>query len=291
MTPDSEIIERIQKLLGSSVIDWNIPKGGYSIAQRYIVNLVNGSSAFVKVGVDEATSSWLRDEYRAYTTIQASFMPKLLAWEDGENPILILEDLSAGHWPPPWNEDSIRSVLEMLARVGQIRLPKEYPELTRLGEAMNGWEQISKDPSGFLSLNLVSKEWLEHSLPILLKAETEVELGGDSLVHTDVRSDNICLFPDRTVLVDWNWARRGNPKLDIVAWLPSLHVEGGPEPWTFDVDEPELIAAIAGFYASHAYQPANFEGAEAIRALQLRLLKSLLPWVSRVLKLPEPDLL
>lgn len=288
--PPSDIVERVERLVRARAISWVKTKGGYSSAGRYRVKFDDSSSAFVKWGTDELTAGWLRDEYRIYSTLRADFIPALIEWEDAEHPILILEDLAGGHWPPPWSASQIEHVFDLLENVRSTQMPDEFPVLTRLGEGFNGWETIAEDPSGFLGLGIVSDTWLAHALPILLKAETEAQLEGGSLVHTDVRSDNICLLSDRTLLVDWNWAKRGNPMLDVVIWLPSLHVEGGPEPWSFDIQEPELIAAVTGFYAAHAYQPANFPGAEPIRQLQLRLLKSLLPWASRALDLPEPDL-
>ena len=73
--------------------------------------------------------------------------------------------------------------------------------------------------------------WLAEALPRLKQASADCDLGGDALLHMDVRSDNLCIRGDRAVLVDWNHACVGNPLLDSVAWAPSLRTEGGPEPW------------------------------------------------------------
>ena len=51
---------------------------------------------------------------------------------------------------------------------------------------------------------------------------------GEAFLHLDVRSDNICIADGRAVLVDWNWASLGNPRVDLAFWLPSLSHEGGP---------------------------------------------------------------
>ena len=64
--------------------------------------------------------------------------------------------------------------------------------------------------------------WLTDAIDTLVAAETNTPLAGDALVHLDVRSDNLCFVEERVVLVDWNWACRGNRKVDIAAWLPSL---------------------------------------------------------------------
>ena len=67
-------------------------------------------------------------------------------------------------------------------------------------------------------------------------------------MHCDVRSDNLCLRDQRAVLLDWNHARIGNPAFDVAFWLPSLTLEGGPDPATFGVDE--LAVFVAGFFAA-----------------------------------------
>ncbi len=77
-------------------------------------------------------------------------------------------------------------------------------------------------------------------------------------------------------------------EFDLIAWLPSLHAEGGPAPWDITLDEPELISAIAGFYAIRAPKPPHKRG-PAIRKMQLHFLRSALPWAAKALGLPHPE--
>src|SRR5688572_4651590 len=71
--------------------------GGYTPAERWIVTFEDGDTAFAKTGTDVGTSliaRWLRAEQRAYSAIEAAFMPQMLGWDDdGEQPLLLLEDL------------------------------------------------------------------------------------------------------------------------------------------------------------------------------------------------------
>ena len=55
---------------------------------------------------------------------------------------------------------------------------------------------------------------------------------GKSLLHLDVRADNVLLTPDRVHFVDWPWAAVGARWLDVVAMLPSVVMQGGPPPRT-----------------------------------------------------------
>jgi hypothetical protein len=103
-----------------------------------------------------------------------------------------------------------------------------------------------------------------------------------------VRSDNICFLEDRTVFLDWSGACRGNPVLDLVGWLPSLALEGGPVPDSMIGEEAtELVALVSGYWAARAGLPPP-EGAPFVRSIQLAQLKVALPWAARLLRLPAP---
>jgi hypothetical protein len=105
-----------------------------------------------------------------------------------------------------------------------------------------------------------------------------------------VRSDNIGLAHRGAVLVDWNWASAGNPLLDVVGWTPSLCVETGlaPEDVVDGEGVAELAALVCGIWAHAAGRPAPPTAAPAVRELQRAMLDVCLPWVCRLLRMPEP---
>ena len=54
---------------------------------------------------------------------------------------------------------------------------------------------------------------------------------GDTLVHTDIRSDNVLIDPDgRALVCDWNWPVRG------AAWFDSFAALIGPRGEGIDVE-------------------------------------------------------
>ena len=161
------------------------------------------------------------------------------------------------------------------------RLEERRPELA-------GWVHVAQEPTSFLRLGLCSAAWLTNALASLVAAETRAPLAGEALVHLDVRSDNLCFVDDRVVLIDWNWACRGNGTVDIAAWLPSLQVEGGPSPETILPHAPHLAAWISGYFAARAGLPAVNVKA-SVRTLQLAQLRVALPWAVRALGLPALD--
>jgi thiamine kinase-like enzyme len=137
-------------------------------------------------------------------------------------------------------------------------------------------------------LGITSRTWLEKSLPILLTVDGKQALRGEALTHTDVRSDNLCFVGDRVVLVDWNWARRGHPSVDLAFWLPSLENEGGPAPEDILPEGAAFAALISGYLAARAGLPI-IPDAPLVRKVQLEQLSSALPWAVRALSLPLLD--
>jgi hypothetical protein len=55
---------------------------GYTLIERWLVELPDGSRAFAKLAVDEPTAGFLRDEQRVYEGLQAGYLPRLLRWDD-----------------------------------------------------------------------------------------------------------------------------------------------------------------------------------------------------------------
>lgn len=288
--PSASVAQRVARLAEGQPLAWErIWGGGYTPAERWVVSFDDGTSAFVKVGVTELTAGWLRDEHRVYRQLRARFLPQMLGWEDdAQNPILLLEDLSQGHWPPPWDEQQVHRVLDALEIVRSVRPPDGLPTLESQRERMAGWAHVAGEPDSFLALGVCSRRWLERSLSTLVDADRTAVLAGDELLHLDVRSDNICFAGDRTLLVDWNQACVGNAVLDLVGWMPSLFLEWGAQAQAFAPNEPELAGLIAGYFAHKARLPA-IPDAPRVRGAQLDALKVSLPWAARLLGLPPPD--
>ncbi len=263
---------------------WTRSERGYTAAARWSVKFSDGSSAFIKAATNDRIAEWLRVEHNFYSNVHRDYLPELLAWEDHSNrPILVLEDLSQGYWPPPWNGSQIDRVLDMFTEVKSTFVPAGIQPLNI--SLLAGWSLVSEDPGPFLDLGICSKSWLERSLPSLVYASAKAEVEGDEIVHLDVRSDNLCFLGDRTLLIDWNHVCLANGLFDVAFWLPSLHAEGGPMPEDLLPDEPEFAAVLSGFFAARAGLPV-IPDAPHVRDVQLQQLQSALPWAVRSLGLP-----
>lgn len=271
------MVLRAERLLGSEAETWaEVLRKGYSMNEHWTVVFADGTNAFLKCGHIPPSPEWIRDEHALFQMVRGPFMPRFLAFEDGDRPLLVLEDLMPAYWPPPWREGDVDLVVDALAEVAQVRI-----ELRRVESVLsNGWHAVASDPAPFLSTGLRDAAWLERMLPTLVAAGDAAPLHGDSLLHGDVRSDNLCVKGGRCVLVDWNHACIGNPGLDVAVWLPSLVLEHGPRPDRFGVDE--FAAFVAGFFAAHAGLPKP-AGAPRVREFQRAQAEVALGWTERVL--------
>jgi hypothetical protein len=273
--PDA--VARAEGLLGLEAAAWaRVVRTGYSENEHWTVTFGDGSNAFLKLARIDPSPRWLRDEAAILRAVQGPSLPRFIAFEDGAEPLLVLEDLMPARWPPPWQEGDIDRVLAALADVASHRA--DVPLLEH--EEWNGWREIEADPQPFLSTELRDAAWLERMLPTLVPANDAAPLAGDSLLHCDVRSDNLCVKDGRVVLVDWNHARIGNARFDIAFWLPSLVLERGPRPQRFRVDE--FAALVAGFFAARAGLPRP-AGAPRVREFQRAQAAVALDWVEAVL--------
>ncbi len=294
LRPPDDDVERMERALGWRPASFRRAahdRGASDTAARWIVAdglhpEPGGRSAFVKIGATELTAEWTRTEHRHYERIRGPFLPRILGFDDdGHRPALALEDLSDAEWPPPWTSERVSLVLDALAEIRAATPPDGLPRHQPDDGA--DWRRVEADPAPFLALRLCSAAWLRAALPSLIDASANAPLAGESLVHLDIRSDNLCFRDGRAIVIDWNHARLANPDLDVAFWLPSLQSEGGPAPETVLPDAPELAAWVAGFFCSRAGGEPLPE-APHVRPLQHAQSRTALPWAARALGLAPP---
>lgn len=282
--PHYPLRDRIEAILGFQVEDWVLVQRGYTATRRYVAR--SGSrSAFIKIGTSPVTADMVNREIAVYRSLAAPFMPTFIgASVDPAEPVLAIEDLSSAEWPPPWSSPKLSIVLEQISEMHRTASNLEVRTLLHDGRPA-GWPTVARDPVPFLSLGLVSKAWLEKSLPMLIDAEQRCQLTGSSLTHLDLRSDNICIHEGQVKFVDWAEAGIGNAAVDKGFFLPSLAFEGGPCPDEVMPGAPEVAALISGFFAARAGLP-TIPDAPFVRRVQLEQLSTALPWAQRAIGLP-----
>ncbi len=270
-----------------------VPRGYTSAFRRRAeldVPLDGAHTVFVKAAVDGRTALWLRREQLVYDHVRAPFVASRLAWDDdGDRPLLVLEDLGTDGWPPPWTPEQVTAACRAVAELREIAAPTGIKPATWLREQFGGWAEILGAPDQFLRTRIASAAWLVRWGPDLAAAESAAELDGDRLIHLDLRGDNIWASRNRAVLVDWNWALRGNPDLDLAGWLPALAAEGGPAPWELSSGLGALAALVAARFGDRAGAPPSPGSRPGLRDMQRALGAVALAWACRELGLPPPD--
>jgi aminoglycoside phosphotransferase (APT) family kinase protein len=157
-------------------------------------------------------------------------VPRLLWSYDDEWVVLVFEDVEGREPSQPWQADELERVLETADLLERMLTPSPVatePVGEMLVAGINSWHLLRDEPPASLD------EWSLRHLDELAALEAEVAdaVVGDTLVHLDIRADNILLTDDgRVYFVDWPHAHVGAAWLDAVAFAPSVTMQGGPEP-------------------------------------------------------------
>jgi hypothetical protein len=294
VNPEPDDIERARRALGATPTAWRpVPAHGSTATRRFVVDISDRGSVFVKIATIDYVADWFRDELVAYEALEgSSFLPRLVGWDDdGVAPLLAIEDLSDARWPPPWERPTADAVVSSLEELHAATPERALPTAEERQFGLDSWPDVVADPEPFLSTGVCDRSWLERHLPVLAEASARARIDGRETLHFDVRSDNLCIRAGQALFVDWNHACVGNGLLDTAAWLPSLEAEGGPSPEDILPGDTaglaEIAALLAGYFSARAGLPP-IPGIGHVRRLQLMQSKTALPWAARLLGLPPP---
>jgi aminoglycoside phosphotransferase len=246
--------------------------------------------AFVKGAADSAQLEALRNECAVLLSLASPHLPRVYgAHVDGPDlGVLVLEDLSAATWPPPWPDD----LAELVAQIRTLHAQRVPERLKPYGTpTLRRWAAVERAAAEVVALGLVGEEWLTRHRPALLAAEEEIRLEGTDLVHGDLGARNLCSVPGRgAVLVDWVEAGAGNGAWDLVVLgIDVRHTTAGQR----RLDLPDAagwVAFQAGSYLLEAASPPPewVPDGVALRAVQRELAAVALAWACEELDLPAP---
>jgi Ser/Thr protein kinase RdoA (MazF antagonist) len=223
--------------------------------------------------------------------------PRLLwSLDQGGWVALAFEDVDGVHPSLPWRPDELRRVLAMLTDMARALTPAP-PGMPRIGDRLRdsfqGWRRLAAAHADGADDLASLDPWAARHLDRL----AELEAGwppaseGPTLLHSDLRADNLLLTPTRVVAVDWPWACVGAAWVDLLLLLPSVTMQGGPEPEATFAAHPlaagadpravtSALAAWAGFLVEGSRQPPP-PGLPTLRAFQLGQGLVVLDWLRR----------
>jgi hypothetical protein len=271
--------------------------GGFSPGATTVLEWP-GRSVFVKAvgsALNPESPGMHRREVVVSTALPRSqHFPRLLASHDDGDWVALAFDAVDGRPPRhPWDESELATVTDALSSLHRDLTPSPLPLLNPLADYVRhmfgGWAEMAAMDARPPGLD----EWSCRHLDRLAELESAwpAACEGPTLVHGDVRADNVLLTSDGVVFVDWPHAAVGTPVFDVIGWAPSVVLEGGPPPEELlarhvppvKVD-PEvitvLLAAVCGFFIERSLRPPP-PGLPTIRAFQAAQGAVALAWLRR----------
>lgn len=252
----------VERRCGSTVVEAISQTSGFTPGFASVLVCEDGSRHFVKAASVKAQRMFAdsyREEGRKLAALPASVpAPRLLWMLDDDWVVLGIEHVEATPPSRPWRQADLDATLDALEVVADELTPTPLELDTFSSEFasfLDGWAHVRS----------------VHDVPHLDEAEalarryTEV-CAGDTLVHTDIRADNVLVDAAGAAwLVDWNWPVAGAP------WLDSLFTLIGPRGDGLDVDAviasrrllrdvpaesvDIVLALVIGYFLSACDQP------------------------------------
>jgi aminoglycoside phosphotransferase len=272
--------------------------GGFSPGATTVLDCPGGA-IFVKA-VGAALNPESPELHRREAVVSASLprapeLPQFLdVYDDGDWVAVAFAAVDGRPPTHPWDRAELHAAVHALEALHVALTPNPVagaqPAADRLHRLFSGWAElaaVAPTPDGL-------DEWTGRNLERLAELESgwRDAVAGATLLHGDVRSDNLLVTMSGVVFVDWPHACVGAPVLDLVAWAPSVVLEGGPAPEELlalhgpasSVDRDilaVLVAAFSGFLVCHSLrQPPP--GLPTLRAFQGAQGAVALAWLQRL---------
>ncbi len=258
----------IERTIGTTVVDAYSCDGGYTPGLASVLLCADGTRHFIKAASVKAqpyAAASYRTEAKRARTLPPGLPAPRLKWtlDDGGTDawVVLGFEFVEGHAPArPWRPEQVEAASAMLVETARQLTPAPGIGLTTFAEEYAAW------PALWTTVLREYDDMPGAEEAAALAARFAEVTAGDTLVHFDVRDDNLIVRPDGSVvLCDWNFATLG------AEWLDSLTLLIGPRGDGIDVEpliaahpllgsvETEAIdivlALMAGYFLYAAAQP------------------------------------
>ena len=218
-------------VLGSVVVQAESQRSGFTPGFASRLWLANGRTAFVKAA--NSRSRWLVESYALEAAnldllpavVQAPRIRHRLDLTDGDTGwlVLIFDDVSGRPPSRPWRWKEADRVLAAVRELSGALTPAPP------GRPWEGFvADFFPDPRGLFD-RVTTRGWLPDIADRLreLGMSAVERVRGDTLVHSDLRDDNVILTDTGEVWVcDWNWPTRGPIWVDTLTVAISMVGDG-----------------------------------------------------------------
>lgn len=295
----------VADLAGAPVVAATNEAGGFSPGLAARVALADGRGLFVKaVTADRNADSVeiLATEARILAGLrEARFrapvaVPSLVGSYRADGWIALVITEVAGRQPAiPWRAAELDRIVDAIAVLGECCTPNPLPipvpaMIERYADPFAGWRTLADGRIRPQDM----PAWAMTNLDRLAELESgwTAAADGTSMLHMDLRADNLLLTDDGVAVVDWPYACTGATWVDLLVMLPSVAAQGGDPAYcwrrharTRNVDPDAVdavLAATAGYLWASAQLPPP-PGLPRLRAFQRGQGVAALAWLrSRV---------
>lgn len=255
----------IEEHCGSPVVEARSCTSGFTPGFASALTCADGSRHFVKAAASKAQRAFAaayREEIRKLVHLPPTVPAPRLLWHHDEDWVALATEYVDGHAPQrPWRLADLDTCLDAVAAMAPALTPA--PERMALdsfaeefGELTGHWDHVRATRPDLPHLEEAAD----------LAAGFAEVTAGDTLVHTDLRDDNLLLDATGAVWIcDWNWPVRG------AAWLDSLFLLIGPRGDGLDVEAviaarpllakvpaehvDRVLALLAGYFFKQSDEP------------------------------------
>jgi len=256
----------IERRTGSPVTSAESQTSGFTPGFASVLTCDDGSRHFVKAASLKAQRPFAesyREEARKLSGLPAAApAPRLLWTHDGDDWVVLgLEYVEARSPHRPWQPDDLEAALALVVDVAETLTPAPARlELDDFATEFADW------PAFWDHLRIRRPDLAHLDEAAALAARFAEVTAGATVVHTDIRDDNILLARDgRVLMCDWNWPVLGAPWLDTVLLMIGPRGDGhdvdsvlASHPLTRDVPAEHvdiLLALVAGYFLKSAGDP------------------------------------
>ncbi|WP_338087899.1 hypothetical protein [Nocardioides lijunqiniae] len=229
----------VERRCGSPVVDARSQGAGFTPGFASVLTCEDGSRHFVKAASAKAQRMFAhsyREEARKLAALPRDApAPRLLWVHDADDWVVLgLEHVQARNPRRPWRAADLEASVAMLGRAAEVLTPAP----AALGGDVFSVE-FADFPGCWDHVRATRPDLPHLEEAAALAARFADVTGGSTLVHTDVRDDNILVRPDGSALLcDWNWPVVG------AAWLDTVFLMIGPRGDGLDVDAALAAAPV-----------------------------------------------
>lgn len=220
----------IERKCGSPVVEAISQTSGFTPGFASVLVCADGSRHFVKAASVKAQRMFAdsyREEARKLAVLPASVPSPRLLWHLDDDWVALGIQYVEGRAPRrPWRLADLDAALDALELVADVLTPPPAgleldPIEDDLADLVPMWDHARATRADLAHLEEAAA----------LAASFAEVVGGNTVVHTDIRDDNLLIDADRSVWIcDWNWLVVG------AAWIDTLMALIGPRGDGVDVE-------------------------------------------------------